>query len=1076
LNSNPFSFILKKYKRTNLLICLIIIYFLIPITLPYTVQIRKEKNHLFNQNYNPNLAQASNYYYSALNVTWGDSGDDEGYTVKIDSGENIYIAGHTFNTEKNREDVILIKYNPSATQIWERTFGENANDRIYGLTFDSYDNIYLTGSTVSREPAHNLKLYKYNSSGEELLDKTWGWTPDDDYGRNVAVDSNNYIYVIGATETNDDGYDIEFLKYDSSGNQIEDKTWGGSDDDIGYDIEIDSNDNFYVIGTTKSYGSGSGDIILIKFDSSGNVIWNQTWGNSLNDEGSGLALDSNGDIYVLGKTTSYGAGEDDIVLIKYNSSGYQYWNKTWGGLSSDLGMDIAIDNNNSVIVVGSTESFGSGFTDGVLLKFNSSGNLLWNQTWGGSSRDVGRGVAIDSNNIIYIIGTTESYGASSKDIILLIYSNDSDNDGLLDWSEIKIYSTNPLDSDTDSDGYSDEEEVSSGTNPLLASDNIETRKQLTDFIIMLFIFIPLIFIAFVPIFIIIKNARGKIKEHKIEKIEKIEQKKIEELERENLFENLMRKSKDLVEKANKYYNKSNYMDAIKNWEEAIKNYQLALQKYVSNEVKLKITRNQKELNKNICNAHIKHAKNIDDVAIKSHNEQDLEEAEKKWKIAKKSYQNAIDIIKSERFETDLSPIESKINSIDLYLIQVEIEKICVRGDVAVEKAQSLQNEDLNQANKVSEESYELYSKALTEANKYPQFKDLAEIIKNKMNNVRLLQEEIKEKRDELIGITAPTTKIIVDDLREDDSSKIKTIIKGEKRESALIIKREYEFIGGQVRFKISLENNTTYPLTNFKINFDIPISLKWIIHDPIEYKRKGDTIYIPKIGLNERPTISLWLEPTQCTKSPINAIISFHDARDKPQAITMNPKEILIECPLLFTESEANLAKVKSRHRSLKHCDAKFFPIINLEKLPLIYSSVLNALGKHHIQLVYKEFSEKDNFGEIWYYGTTKVKENQIIVHALLNGENRTLELEVSGDSEQQITAFLAEIGKDLRAELKNKKIITDKDKFYDIKISVFSNECPYCGGKVPPELIEKYRCGESINCQYCRRYLICGT
>ncbi len=1076
MNFHFHRYFFKKYITFTFLICLITISFSITIFSQNIFEYKKQEDYLYNKNVDPNLAQGPHNYYSVLNKTWGDSGDDEGFAIGFDSENNLYTVGHTFNTERNCENIVLIKYNHLAIQEWETIFGDpNKNTRGYDLTFDSNDDIYIVGSIVTSEPAHNIKLYKYDSSGIEILDKSWGWFTDDDYGRGVAVDSNNYIYVIGTTESGNNGYEIKFLKYDASGNQLEDKAWGGSSDDIGYDIEIDSNDNYYVTGKTDSYGSGSGDVVLIKFDSSGNEIWSKTWGNSSNDEGKALITDSNGDIYITGNTRSYGAGENDIILIKYNSSGNQYWNKTWGGFLDDLGMDIAIDANNNIIIVGSTENFGAGLTDFVLLKYNSSGDLINNQTWGGSSRDVVNGVVVDSNNIIYEVGTTESYGANSKDIILSIYSMDSDNDGLHDWSEIKEYLTNPYNPDTDGDGYSDGNEVSYGTNPLSALDNIETRRQLADLLFKIFLWIIFISLASVPILLIVIKGRRKIKTRVVEKIK--DQELIEKiiLEQESQFEYLISKSKTLIEEANKNYSKSTYEVAINNWNEAIKNYQLALQKAPSEEIVLKIKRNQKDLNKNICNAHIKNGKNFETIASKSHKVQNLEDAEKKWIFAKTSYQKAIEKIKSEGFTIDFESLKSKISSIDLYLLQIEIEKICLSADKKVERTRSLQNTDLNRANKTSEESYELYSNALFKAKKYPQFNELLEIIKNKMNNVRVLQDQIKEKLDEMYDITTPATKIIIDDVSEEISPKITTILKSEKRESALIITREYELKGGQIRFKIGLENNTSSPLTNFKINFDIPISLKWIFHEPIEYNRRGDTIYISKLGLHEKKSISLWLEPTQCLKSPVNATISFHDAKDKPQAITMNPKEISIECPLFFTESEANLAKVKSRHRSLKHCDRKLFPIIDLGKLYLIYLSVLDALGKHHIKLVYKEFSEKDKFGEAWYYGITKVKNNQIIIHFLLNGDNHTLELETSGDSEQQITALLAEVGNDIRRELKNKKLITSGEQFYDIKISIFSNKCPYCGGKIPPELVEKYRCGDSINCLYCKKYLIYG-
>lgn len=170
--------------------------------------------------------------------------------------------------------------------------------------------------------------------------------------------------------------------------------------------------------------------------------------------------------------------------------------------------------------------------------------------------------------------------------------------------------------------------------------------------------------------------------------------------------------------------------------------------------------------------------------------------------------------------------------------------------------------------------------------------------------------------------------------------------------------------------------------------------------------------------------------------SSINAAVSFFDAKDRPQAITMKPKQISITCPLFFTEKEANLARVKGLHKTLNHRDMKILPIINIEKIALIYNLAIDVLGKYDIILIYKDFSEQEDFGEAWFYGITKIKKNKLIINLILDGENHILELEISGDSEEQITAFLAEIGEKIREKLIQQEIITKNDKFFDIRTS----------------------------------------
>ncbi|MFX0005006.1 MAG: hypothetical protein ACFE9J_16185, partial [Candidatus Hermodarchaeota archaeon] len=560
------------------------------------------------------------------------------------------------------------------------------------------------------------------------------------------------------------------------------------------------------------------------------------------------------------------------------------------------------------------------------------------------------------------------------------------------------------------------------------------------------------------------NIGSKIK-HKYSNTKQMKQ-NVKKLEA-NKFENLIRKSKDLVDKSEQYYSKESFKAAVDNWKDAINYYTLAIKKAPTTTEKTKIKENIRILRENICNAYVENGKKHNLIAKKAHKGENIQKAQKEWNLAKNDFQMAIDLIKSEKLEKPYDQIEIIINSIKLNLKQLEIEKSCLNADNKLEKARSLQDKDLKEATLLAQNSFMIYSEAKIQAEKHPEFQELIRRIQTKMENTRNFQSELQDKMDELIGITPLTTKVIIDDIGVTDYDKVGTIIKAEKREKALSIIREYEFIGGQVRFKIGLTNNTKNPLTNFKISFDIPESLKWIMHEP-NYERKGDNVLIPKIGINEKKAVSLYLEPINCMESPINATISFFDAKDRPQAVPMEPKMISISCPIFFTESEANLARIKRLQRTLNHQDRKLFPIINSEKVPLIFSTVISAFGKHHIKLIFKEFSEEDKFGEAWFYGITKVKKNRYVMYILLDGENKTLELEVSGDNEEQITAFLAEIGNQIRQELIKHNIITSDDKFYEFRISVLHNECPFCGAPISADLVQKYIDGESVKCTYC--------
>ena len=211
------------------------------------------------------------------------------------------------------------------------------------------------------------------------------------------------------------------MKYDPSGNQLWNETWGGADADSGRGVAVDGSGNAYIAGRTGSFGAGFGDAFLVKYDPSGNLLWNETWGGAAYDYGNGVAVDGSGNAYVAGFTDSFGAGGYDAFLVKYDPSGNLLWNETWGGAAYDYGNGVAVDGSGNAYVAGYTDSFGASFDDAFLVKYDPSGNLLWNETWGGAAYDYGNGVAVDGSGNAYVAGYTDSFGASFDDAFLVKY-------------------------------------------------------------------------------------------------------------------------------------------------------------------------------------------------------------------------------------------------------------------------------------------------------------------------------------------------------------------------------------------------------------------------------------------------------------------------------------------------------------------------------------------------------------------------------------------------------------------------------------------------------------------------------
>ena len=354
--------------------------------------------------------------------TWGGDSGEVGRSIAIDSNNNVIVVGTESSFGAGNADIVVVKYNNDGIQLWNRTWGGVDWDYGEGVAVDSLSNIYVAGDTDSFGAGFSdMVLVKYNSTGVQQWNRTWGGGSDDE-GGGVAVDSSGNVYFTGSTDSFGAGYydfDMVLVKYNSAGVQQWNRTWGGVDRDDGRGVAVDSLSNIYVAGNTGSFGAGYYDMVLVKYNSAGVQQWNRTWGGVDWDYGGGVVVDSPSNIYVAGDTRSFGAGFADMVLVKYNSAGVQQWNRTWGGGSNDFGQGAVVDSSSNIYVAGDTESFGAGCSDMVLVKYNSTGVQQWNRTWGGVDWDYGEGVVVDSPSNIYVAGTTRSFGAGHFDIVLV---------------------------------------------------------------------------------------------------------------------------------------------------------------------------------------------------------------------------------------------------------------------------------------------------------------------------------------------------------------------------------------------------------------------------------------------------------------------------------------------------------------------------------------------------------------------------------------------------------------------------------------------------------------------------------
>lgn len=196
--------------------------------------------------------------------------------------------------------------------------------------------------------------------------------------------------------------------------------FGGFGHDVGYGVLQTLNGHYAVTGSTGSFGNGNTDVYLALVDSMGWVRWEKSYGGFNNDIGRSIIQLADSGFVIAGYTNSFGNGGYDVLVVRTDKSGTLIWQKAFGGLDWDFGYCVkASPLGDSIIVAGSTYSYGYGKMDAYILKLDLNGNLQWQDTYGGAEDDEFKSFILTYNNQYAFVGTTKSMGDVKGDAWLV---------------------------------------------------------------------------------------------------------------------------------------------------------------------------------------------------------------------------------------------------------------------------------------------------------------------------------------------------------------------------------------------------------------------------------------------------------------------------------------------------------------------------------------------------------------------------------------------------------------------------------------------------------------------------------
>jgi hypothetical protein len=341
--------------------------------------------------------------------TFGETGDDCGYSVLQTPDGGYIVTGYA-----ELDDVWLIKTDGNGNKIWDRTFGgpdfEWGGQSVQQTTDKGYIIVGITNSFGAG--GYDVWLIKTNSIGKEIWNKTFGGR-DLDCGFSVQQTTDGGYIIAGQTQSFGAGdWDFWLIKTDDNGNKIWDRTFGGADSDEGHSVLQTTDGGYIIVGSTWSFSNGGFvyDVWMIKTDGNGNEIWNKTFGGTGSDEGWCIQQTTDGGYVIAGSSGTLG-GNMKFWLIKTNSNGVEIWNKKFGGPDNYLSYFVQQTSDGGYIIIGEKHPTWDINGDVWLVKTDGNGTKEWERTFGGPYWDEGRCVQQTIDGGYIIVGyTCASYG------------------------------------------------------------------------------------------------------------------------------------------------------------------------------------------------------------------------------------------------------------------------------------------------------------------------------------------------------------------------------------------------------------------------------------------------------------------------------------------------------------------------------------------------------------------------------------------------------------------------------------------------------------------------------------------
>lgn len=366
----------------------------------------------------PLLARMPAAAQGSFFLTFGGSQLDYSHAMTMAPG-NAYISTGPTRSLSGSNDVYLMKLDINGNAAWVRTYGSPGNEGTQGLARTT-DGGFAIGAYSNGFGGGTFDLYliKTNSNGVFQWSRVLA-SPQNDQLSETMETSDQGILMVGTTAVSNN--DMWLVKYSATGTLLWSKRYDLGMHESGFGITELPDGTLLMCGATMPDFFGTTDnAVLMRLDAMGNVIWSNVYAGAGAEMGFDVIRGLDGNLYMGGYTTSFGAGSRDMFLMQLGVSGAVNWTRTYGGPGMEFGgYNVVQTSDGGFALGGNTTSFGAGAQDFLLLKTNAGGTLQWARTYGGPSSDYGYEIIEAAPNEFVIHGNTQSFGMGNWDMLII---------------------------------------------------------------------------------------------------------------------------------------------------------------------------------------------------------------------------------------------------------------------------------------------------------------------------------------------------------------------------------------------------------------------------------------------------------------------------------------------------------------------------------------------------------------------------------------------------------------------------------------------------------------------------------